>query len=99
MAASALQHRIGASADGPTGIGRCEQQSDCRPYRQIIEIISYKGRLCIAHPQLVLPGVESDWLVLDSNDAVDDAQLPSASLRSTSLATTQKGDVKPFLKQ
>ena len=99
MAALAADHSIGSATNGPTGIGGCEQQPDHRPNGQIVEVISYKGRLLGAHPQLVLKGHEGGGLVLDSHKAMADAQLPCPHLRRSSLTTTEKGDVKPRLLQ
>ncbi len=58
MAALAAEHSIGTAADGPTGVGGCEQQTNHRPNGQIVEVISHEGRLLGAHPQLVLKGRE-----------------------------------------
>ena len=99
MAALAAEHRIGSATNGPTCIGGCEQQPDHRSNGQIVEVITNKGRLLGAHPQLVLKGREGGGLVLDSHKAMADAQLPCPHLRRSSLTTTEKGDVKPRLLQ
>ena len=88
MAPPAAEHRIGSTTDGPTGIGGCEQQTDHRPNRQIVEVIAHKGRLRGAHSQFVLKGCEGSRLVLDADKAMADAQLPGTHLCRSSLATT-----------
>ena len=99
VAASAAEHRIGTAPDGPAGIGGCEQQSDNRPNGQIVEVIANKGRLLGTYPQFFLKGSEGGWFVLDAHKAMVNAQLPCPHLCSSSLATTEKGNVKPRLLQ
>ena len=97
MATPAMEHRIGTTADGPTGVGGREQQADHRTNRQIVEVISDEGSLLNAHPQLLLQGGEGGRLVFDADQAMADAELPGPHLRCSSLATTEKGDLKPRL--
>ena len=97
MATRAVENGIGTTAHRLTGVGGCEQQADHRAYGQIVEVISHKGRLCTVHPQLFLQSAEGGWLVLNTYEAMDDAQLLSPRLRRTSLATTKKGYVKSLM--
>ena len=99
MATAPAKHSIGSAADGLTGVGGGEQQTNHRPNGQIVEVVSHEGGLLDAHPHLVLKGREGGRLVFDAHEAMVDAQLPCPHLRRSSLATTEKGDVKPRLLQ
>tara|TARA_Y100001954_G_C15361093_1_gene384016 strand:- start:205 stop:501 length:297 start_codon:yes stop_codon:yes gene_type:complete len=97
MAALSMKYCIGTAPDGATGIGGCEQKLNHRSNGQVVEVIAYEGCLLDAHTQLLLKRLESCWFVLDAHKAMADPKLPSTHFCRSSLATTEKGNVKPCL--
>ena len=99
MATAPAKHSIGSAADGLTGVGGGEQQTNYWPNGQIVEVVSHEGGLLDAHPNLVLKDREGGRLVFDAHEAMVDAQLLCPHLRRSTLATAEEGDVNPRLLQ
>ena len=99
MATAPAKHSISSAADGLTGVGGGDQQTNHRPNGQIVEVVSHEGGLRDAHPHVVLKSREGGRFVFDAHEAMVDAQLPCSHLRRSSLATAKESDVNPRLLQ